>query len=136
MSIFKNQLMLKNEEIEEITAKLHRYIKVNDCLKDITTEQKEEIDKLKVEVASSWSKTSEYINKYTKMRKERDMLKAELKKNSKVGSWQYVYDEKEDLFFRKKWICSSCGMYQTYGETNYCPKCGCLMIKETEDASF
>ena len=32
----------------------------------------------------------------------------------------------------KRFICSSCKDWQTYGKTRYCPNCGCPMEKENE----
>lgn len=52
----------------------------------------------------------------------------------KYGAWQEINDETADPFFRRKFFCSVCGDWQTYGETNYCPMCGAQMIsRRTEE---
>ena len=47
------------------------------------------------------------------------------------GTWdeRIVEDREYDPygFFRRRFYCSACGRYQTYGKTAYCPKCGAKM---------
>lgn len=47
----------------------------------------------------------------------------------KTGTW------KEDIDNSRRWdkvrfYCSECGLWQTYGETDYCPNCGARMESE------
>ena len=51
------------------------------------------------------------------------MNKIEIKK----GTWSEEYDPNDDLFFRRKFRCSACGGWNTYGFTKYCPDCGAKM---------
>ena len=43
------------------------------------------------------------------------------------GTWTEEYDPNDDLFFRRKFRCSACGHYNTYGFCTYCPDCGAKM---------
>lgn len=49
----------------------------------------------------------------------------------KRGKWEerIVEDPKYDPygFFKRRWYCSACGKWQTYGATEYCPNCGADM---------
>lgn len=45
----------------------------------------------------------------------------------KHGHWKEVYDKDGDPFFRRKFYCSVCNDWQTYGELDYCPNCGAKM---------
>lgn len=48
----------------------------------------------------------------------------------KHGHWEERIVESEDDpcgLFRRRWYCSSCGEWQTYGKTDYCPMCGADM---------
>ena len=45
----------------------------------------------------------------------------------KKGHWTEVNDPNESPYFRRRWYCSSCGDWQTYGDTPYCPSCGARM---------
>ena len=47
------------------------------------------------------------------------------------GKWEERYLPEEDLFMRRRFYCSACGSWNTYGETDYCPDCGAKMKKET-----
>ena len=51
----------------------------------------------------------------------------------KVGEWKEVNDPTEDVFFQKKFYCSECGDWQTYGKTKYCPRCGAKMKGEEDE---
>lgn len=49
----------------------------------------------------------------------------------KEGFWREVYKEDDDcLWTKRRFYCSACGSWQTYGETRYCPDCGAKMTKE------
>ena len=41
------------------------------------------------------------------------------------GEWEER--PSEDWISIRRWYCSECGEWQTYGMTNYCPNCGCRM---------
>ena len=59
-----------------------------------------------------------------------DAIEALVKGQVATGSWdeQYVDDEYDKYgFFRHRFYCTNCGKYQTYGKTEYCPKCGARM---------
>ena len=63
-----------------------------------------------------------------------------LKENSKPavkGKWEerIVEDREKDPvgLFRRRWYCSVCGEWQTYGKTRYCSDCGAKMEEETGD---
>lgn len=45
----------------------------------------------------------------------------------KRGEWVDRYDEDDKPFFKRKYVCSACGHWNTYGKSNYCPKCGAKM---------
>ena len=45
----------------------------------------------------------------------------------RTGTWTYEYDENAPLFMKKRWRCSACGDYNTYGMTEFCPDCGARM---------
>lgn len=55
------------------------------------------------------------------------MNKIEIKK----GTWSEEYDPNDDLFFQRKYRCSACGDWNTYGFTKYCPNCGAKMLNAT-----
>ena len=38
-----------------------------------------------------------------------------------------------DPLFRRRFYCSECGEWQSYGETAYCPHCGAKMDKEADE---
>lgn len=43
----------------------------------------------------------------------------------KRGEWEER--PSEDWISIRRWYCSECGEWQTYGMTNYCPNCGADM---------
>lgn len=50
--------------------------------------------------------------------------------SNKMGFWTKVYDKGADPFMRRKYYCSHCGDWNTYGETPYCMWCGWPMSVE------
>ena len=55
-------------------------------------------------------------------------LQAEVKRlEPKRGEWIDRYDEDDKPFFKRKYVCSACGHWNTYGKSKYCPKCGAKM---------
>lgn len=51
----------------------------------------------------------------------------------KEEEWKEVWDENEPIFFRRKFYCSACGDYNTYGKSDYCPNCGAKMKRERSE---
>jgi hypothetical protein len=49
----------------------------------------------------------------------------------RTGVWSEEYDPDEDPFFRRKFRCSACNGWNTYGFTRYCPECGAKMMNAT-----
>ena len=43
------------------------------------------------------------------------------------GEWIDLYDEDDKPFFKRKYLCSACGHWNTYGKSKYCPNCGAKM---------
>lgn len=56
----------------------------------------------------------------------------------KHGHWEEKFVEIPDLlddpyhYFKRRFYCSSCGDWQTYGKTDYCPMCGASMESERD----
>lgn len=48
------------------------------------------------------------------------------------GSWSETYDP-GDGFMAKKYYCSACGDWNTYGKSPYCPACGAKMEVNGEE---
>ena len=53
----------------------------------------------------------------------------------KTGKWVDAINEDMNPFFRRGWKCTACGMRQTYGQSKYCPNCGCKMEGKHESDS-
>ncbi len=53
------------------------------------------------------------------------------------GEWIEVYDADENPLFGRKFDCSCCHKWNTYGQSDYCPHCGAKMevrnLKNEED---
>ena len=56
-------------------------------------------------------------------------LAIEALKQEPTGHWIIDIDESR-RWDRKRFYCSECGEWQTYGETKFCPNCGMPMGKE------
>lgn len=50
-----------------------------------------------------------------------------LQPQEKHGEWTEAYDVDEDPHFRRKFYCSLCHKWNTYGRSDYCPNCGANM---------
>lgn len=62
-----------------------------------------------------------------------DMAIVALKAEPKHGRWEYRYLENEEPFFRRRWYCSCCGHWTTYGRPRYCMYCGAKMEEAETD---
>lgn len=49
----------------------------------------------------------------------------------KTGKWT-VDENRERTFDYRRFYCSCCGNWTTYGESDYCPNCGAKMTKSGE----
>lgn len=50
----------------------------------------------------------------------------------KTGSWEErIVDDPLDKYglLKRRWYCSACGRWQTFGATDYCCRCGARMVK-------
>lgn len=54
-----------------------------------------------------------------------------VKQEPKQGHWIIDVDNNRH-WDKRRFYCSECGHWQTYGETDYCPKCGSRMIGGAE----
>lgn len=52
----------------------------------------------------------------------------ELEKPEKMGHWKLDIDYSRGWDWRR-FYCSECGDWNTYGEPKYCPKCGTHMYR-------
>lgn len=43
------------------------------------------------------------------------------------GEWEERFVEYASPWFRRRFYCSNCGNWNTYGMTRYCPDCGAKM---------
>lgn len=61
----------------------------------------------------------------------------EKEEREKPAYWivKVVKDDPSDPYglFRKRYVCSACGEWQTYGKTKHCPNCGKPMQMQQED---
>lgn len=48
-------------------------------------------------------------------------------KKERLGRWEERHVECENPWFRKRFYCTACEDWQTWGETKYCPNCGAKM---------
>lgn len=55
-------------------------------------------------------------------------------KEVKHGFWKHVYDEDGEIFFKRRWYCSACNDWNSYGTPAFCPNCGATMdLTEVSD---
>ena len=72
-----------------------------------------------------------------KQREEINRLQEKIKGlQPKFGFWDVSYDESEHPLFQRKWSCSACGDWNTYGRTPYCPNCGAKMHTIVHNATL
>ena len=45
----------------------------------------------------------------------------------KKGKWSVQCDPDDKPLFHRKYVCSVCGKWNTYGLSDYCPRCGAEM---------
>lgn len=48
------------------------------------------------------------------------------------GKWSVRHDPDDYPRYRRKFVCSACGSWTTYGMTDYCPNCGAEMERPDE----
>lgn len=53
----------------------------------------------------------------------------------KHGRWEYRIVGDAPIFMTNRWYCSSCGKWQTYGRTKFCPECGAKMDEVKDDSN-
>ena len=64
-----------------------------------------------------------------------DMAIEALSAEPKTGEWEERYVEDDEcVWTRRRFYCSSCGNWNTYGKTSYCPDCGAFMLKGGEQS--
>ncbi|MBO7668974.1 MAG: hypothetical protein J6S60_00155 [Oscillospiraceae bacterium] len=61
-----------------------------------------------------------------------------LQRNAKIkpwvrGTWEEKIVEDSDPMFRRRFYCSACGSWTSYGKTLYCPDCGADMRGDDND---
>ena len=56
-----------------------------------------------------------------------EALEYAIKSLSRVGYWEEKYLKDEPPLFRRRFYCSACGNWNTYGKPKYCPDCGARM---------
>lgn len=66
---------------------------------------------------------------YTNEVKEFILSLPSVQPKHKTGTWRKDIDNSR-RWDRVRFYCSECGSWQTYGETEYCPKCGAKMERE------
>lgn len=50
----------------------------------------------------------------------------------KKGKWAVRIDQDDKPLFRRKFVCSACGEWTSYGMSDYCPNCGADMREVQE----
>ena len=55
-----------------------------------------------------------------------------LEDHEQTGHWIENKDDTRGMFDKLRFYCSECGKWQTYGKTDFCPKCGAKMVKSKE----
>jgi len=54
--------------------------------------------------------------------------------DDKLGLWDFRIVDDDTIghngFFRKRFYCPACGVWQTYGATKFCPNCGHNMFPD------
>lgn len=50
----------------------------------------------------------------------------------KKGKWSVQYDPDDNPLFRRKFVCSACGEWTSYGMSDFCPNCGAEMERADE----
>ena len=51
----------------------------------------------------------------------------------KRGAWEERHVECENPWCRRRFYCTECGDWQTYGKTKYCQNCGAKMDGERRE---
>ena len=50
-----------------------------------------------------------------------------LEDHEQIGHWLEKKNDNGGMFDKLRFYCSECGKWQTYGKTDFCPKCGANM---------
>jgi rRNA maturation endonuclease Nob1 len=50
---------------------------------------------------------------------------------NRTGHWEENVDNSR-RWDRRRFYCSECGNWQTYGKTDFCPSCGAKMVEPQE----
>lgn len=50
----------------------------------------------------------------------------------KQGEWEERYVEDDCVWTRRRFYCSACGGWNTYGKSRYCPNCGARMARDED----
>lgn len=53
-------------------------------------------------------------------------------KPPKRGKWTVRIDQDDKPLFRRKYVCSACGEWTSYGMSDFCPNCGADMREVQE----
>lgn len=51
----------------------------------------------------------------------------------KIGKWEEKIVQDENPWFRRRFYCSVCGDWNTYGKSDFCPNCGAEMKGEKDE---
>ena len=107
-------------QVEELQVEVGRLKAANDELREAQTYIDHYGDKWLTSAKDV--PTSAYNHGYMDGKNE-----AEQALEPKRGEWIDRYDEDDKPFFKRKYVCSACGGWNTYGKSKYCPKCGAKM---------
>ena len=75
----------------------------------------------------TWRSIADKLAQYEDV--DQDPVALQKKLENRTGVWQEMIVESESAFFRRKFVCSACGDWNTYGRSRYCPDCGARMIE-------
>lgn len=101
------------------------YLEQEPCGKDINVLTADAISR---EAVLEWCGDIN-MDVYTNEVKEFILSLPSVQPKHKTGTWRKDIDNSR-RWDRVRFYCSECGSWQTYGETEYCPKCGARMGKE------
>ena len=82
-------------------------------------------------IETTWKEPT-YADPINILTEVRDRIEAIPSADRPQGEWEER--PSEDWISIRRWYCSECGEWQTYGMTNYCPNCGCRMKGADDEA--